>query len=266
MITYAQSGAVGSRNFLFPNGAVIEAASSKLRLVSVGMAVRPSTSTALNEGEQMIAQYERFPDFPGPSTYSDLMNKYRLSKRCVIDPRVDCAISYHFGNHVLQDSYQTPGASVGFGEDSFGGLLYVASGVDAKFSAIVSIVCNWEVIPNAPYNSLLQVQASHCSFKARQLAANIESQMLTADFPKNAFNASPLGVSASGPFGGRGGSASGGGYFPSIGTVRESVRYGAQLMNALAYGASAGIGAYRTVTGALGYGGGVPSVPQIELA
>lgn len=247
----------------FANAAAVNSSCLRMRLVSAGLAVRPTTSTALNQGEQFIGQFEDQSTKPVSFTWNDLVSAYRLQRRCPVNPKKACAISYHFGNHVLQEAYFPPtSGGAGIGVDQFGGLIFCARGVDANYSAQVSIVCNWEVIPNSTFSTIVNTQPSHCSFTARQYATNLESTILTLDVdPSDMFGSQPGAVVSSSM------KSSANSWNHSVSDVRGFMESASDLLESLSFGANLGMGYFRAGKGLYsaltGGGGQIPPVPQI---
>lgn len=175
----------------FPNKASISGACSRLRPVSAGLAVYATSASTVTQGKFQLVQYPDFSTRPS-GTYgpAGFQSTFPAVKVCPIRNGEVCCIAWR-PNKPTDYEFVPPGNYTGIdGQQLTGGLAMYASGLVAGVSLEVVVVCNWEVIASAAYDTIIYAAPSPYDVKALEMAINScqGSDMFTS-YPQSVFDA-----------------------------------------------------------------------------
>lgn len=144
----------------YTNAAAILSSTQSVRVVSAGLAVQSTSSTANNQGKIVLAQFPSYPDAPGSDTSIGVFqNAYPYSKVCPVGLNGVCSIQYRPWQSYMPffPTGNNTGTSIA---SSMGGFAVFCHGLSSTATVELVVIVNWEAIPNTAFAGILPTEKS----------------------------------------------------------------------------------------------------------
>jgi len=175
------------QNFDFANRTALASSADRLRVVSAGVAVRPTLASTQNAGRTILTQY--FGADNGslvPFLVPNFINRNAFMKICPVNANDVCSIAYR--PQSVSQGFEFRAVTATNWDQT---LTVILDGLlAANLTFDISIVVNWEVIPSSAFAGILSTEKSFYDIDALMLAFNsAQGSDMFQSFPADAYDA-----------------------------------------------------------------------------
>jgi len=155
---------------------------SQARIVSASISCFPSTSYMNNKGSMYMACADQISQIGGGDFNFASYSAQAFARKCPVAMGHACSVNYWPFSPSAYEYLPTNSTT------NTGQLSVVLYGCDSTATLEVSVVCNWELIPNVSASGSIAVRPSRCSNKAMEIAANaMGADKMFATFEQDVF-------------------------------------------------------------------------------